>query len=394
MERKKILIVCDSSKSLLDFRGKLIESLAYKNEIFVFTPQIKQDNVRDLLIRLKVNIYENKLESSNVSIFSDLRYILDLYKLINKVKPDVCFSYAFKPVIYSSLVATVCRVGSVVPMLTGLGYNFSTNGSKKKLVTRITKYLLKLSLMSPRTNLILQNKDDYQTLMAENVISLKRKAFVVNGSGVDLSHYNVSDPPPGNRNFLMISRLINAKGIKEFYEAAKLVKEKHPESSFTLIGAYDNNIDAIEKALYNEICSGTTINYLGEVQDVREHIKASSVVVLPSYYGEGVPRCLLEAMAMGRAVITSDSVGCREVVNLERGKQNGFLIPVKNYKELADRMIYFLSHPKDIKSFGLNGYKYALEKFDVIKVNKHMVDIIENNHYTHSKIVGFPVLLS
>src|SRR5690606_10172052 len=127
------------------------------------------------------------------------------------------------------------------------------------------------------------------------------------------------------------------------------------------------------------IKAGKVIQYLGEVEDVRPYIAASSVVVLPSYYGEGVPRCLLEAMAMGRAVITTDSVGCRETVNLEKEQQTGFLIPIKNASELADKMLHFLTKPSDIISFGQNGYKYVADKFDVHKVNKHMVSIIENS---------------
>src|SRR5690606_27328305 len=168
---EKILIVCDSSKSLLDFRGKLIEALTLNNEVWVFTPRIKHNNVRYMLNSLGVHIQENTLESSNVSIFSDIQYIIQLYKLIIKLKPSVCFSYAFKPVIYSSLVAAFCNVSNIVPMLTGLGYNFSSANSKKRLVSVITKYLLKLSLSSKNTKIVLQNKDDYNTLVNENIIS-------------------------------------------------------------------------------------------------------------------------------------------------------------------------------------------------------------------------------
>lgn len=394
MGRKKILIVCDSSKSLLDFRGKLIEALASENQVFVFTPKIKQESVRNLLNRLNVQINENQLESSNVSILSDFRYIIHLYRLISKIKPDVCFSYAFKPVIYSSFVATICSVKNIVPMLTGLGYNFSDDSSKKKIIANITKQLLRLSLMSKRINLILQNKDDYETLIAEHIIPQGRKAFVVNGSGVDLTHYSFSKPITDPVNFLMISRLINAKGIKEFYEAAKLVKIQYPHSTFTLIGAYDNNIDSITDSLFNEISSGQTVNYIGEVQDVRPYIEKSSVVVLPSYYGEGIPRCLLEAMAMGRALITSNSVGCREVVNEKIEKQNGFLIPIKNHEKLAEKMLHFLLNPEDITTFGQNGYQYAIEKFDVKKVNRHMVNIIESKNQAFENNLSLPVLLN
>jgi len=174
----------------------------------------------------------------------------------------------------------------------------------------------------------------------------------------------------------MMARLINAKGIQEYYEAAKIVKQRFPDARFRLIGAYEKNVDTIDADLYHHILHAGVIEYLGLVDDVRSFISDSSVVVLPSYYGEGVPRCLLEAMAMGRPIITCDSTGCRETVNKLRRKANGFLIPVKDSRELADRMIYYIQHPSEITRFGLNGRKFAADKFDVHKINSEMVNIL------------------
>lgn len=379
-KKKQILIACDSSRSLLGFRGKLMEALLVNNKVSVFTPKIHQDEVRDQLDAMGVSIYENNLDGSNVSIFSDLVYIIKLYKLIKQIKPDVFFPYTFKPVIYGSLIANYCNVNNISPMLTGLGYNFLDQNKGKSVLKKITQTLLKYSLKANhRTRLILQNKDDYQTLIQSGIISKKNKTFVVNGSGVDLTHYEYSKPKANTLSFLMIARLINAKGIKEYYEAAKLIKQKYPDVKFKLIGPYDHNVDAIHPNLYQEIKSGLVIDYLGEVDDVRPHIKDSSAVVLPSYYGEGVPRSLLEAMAMGRAIITSDSVGCKETIDLTNGHQSGFLIPIKNIQALAEKMQHFILNPSDIISFGRNGRDYAFEKFDVQKVNRHMLYILEAN---------------
>ncbi|WP_448634530.1 glycosyltransferase [Pedobacter panaciterrae] len=175
----------------------------------------------------------------------------------------------------------------------------------------------------------------------------------------------------------MISRLINAKGIKEYYYAAKQIKEKFPDVVFKLIGPYDDNIDAISADLFSRIKTDGTIQYFGLVDDVRPYINKSSVIVLPSYYGEGVPRCLLEGMAMGRAVITCNSVGCRETINPLLRKANGFLVPIKDIQQLASKMEYYIRHTDDVARFGLNGRKYASEKFDVNKVNQTMVNILE-----------------
>lgn len=379
-ERKKILISCDSPRSLLDFRGKLIEALVEKHEVMVFSPQIEQQSISRRLVEMGVTVYENELNPSNVSIGSDLKYLLALRKVIRMVKPDVFFPYTFKPVIYGCFVARFCRVKRITPMLTGLGYNFLNIGPRT-WVQKITRILLKLSLRaSKRLHIIFQNQDDYELLIREHILSKKNKVTVVNGSGVDLSSYEYSPPNVQHINFLMISRLINAKGINEYYEAAKIIKDKFPEVDFRLIGAYEDNIDAISDDLYAKIKSDGTIQYLGLLEDVRPYIRESSVVVLPSYYGEGVPRCLLEGMAMGRALITCNSVGCKETINPLLRKANGFLVPVKDAPQLASKMEYYIRHTDDVTRFGNNGRKYAIEKFDVNKVNEMMIRVLEGQY--------------
>jgi glycosyltransferase involved in cell wall biosynthesis len=377
-ERKIILISCDSPRSLLDFRGKLIEALIVKHEVIIFTPKIEQEWIKNKLTGMAIKIYENGLNPSNVSVISDLKYLLELSKIIRLTKPDVFFPYTFKPVIYGVFVARFFKVNHITPMLTGLGYNFLDVGSRKSLVQKITRILLKLSLRaSNRLHVILQNQDDYNTLIRANIITKRNIAHVVNGSGVDLSYYQYSPPDLKNISFLMISRLINAKGIKEYYYAARQIKESFPKIVFKLIGPYEDNIDAISEELYLKIKTDGTIQYIGLVDDVRPYINQCSVVVLPSYYGEGVPRCLLEGMAMGRAVITCNSVGCRETINPILQMANGFLIPTKDIKQLASKMEYYIRHTDEVTRSGVNGRKYAFEKFDVNKVNQAMVNILE-----------------
>jgi len=375
---QKVLIVCDSPKSLIDFRGKLIEQLVQYHRVSVFTPQIKQQSIREKLTQLNVDVYENELDGSNVSVFADLRFIIQLYKLIKKVRPDVFFPYTFKPVIYGTVLAKLCRVKKITPMLTGLGYNFTANG-KTGLLSYITRGLLKFSLgKNRRLKIIFQNKDDYQTLLDHKILTAKHKVAIVNGSGVDLEHYEYTMPDANNISFLMIARLINAKGINEYYEAATNIQSQYPNIQFKLIGAYGPNVDTISNELYNKIKSGKTITYLGEVNDVRPYINEASVVVLPSYYGEGVPRCLLESMAMGRAIITSDSVGCRETIE-SVSAPNGFLIPAKNVMELVSKMKFYLHNREAVCSYGINGLAYARKKFDVNLVNTEMLKIMQLN---------------
>lgn len=378
IHEQNILIVCDSSKSLIDFRGNLIKELCKKHRVNVFTPKISQQKIRDKLASMGVIIHESQLEGSHVSILSDMRFIIQLYLLIKKIQPDVLFPYTFKPVIYGTLLAKICGVKRITPMLTGLGYNFTDNKPKNWIV-KITRLLLKFSLKpSQNLKIIFQNRDDYHTLRRHGVLSGKNKVFFVNGSGVDLDQYKYCPPNLDQINFVMVSRLINAKGIYEYYEAAKNIRRRYPDAKFMLIGAYDKNIDAISPNLYKKICSGEVIEYVGQVDDVRPHIKDSSVVVLPSYYGEGVPRCLLESMAMGRAIITCDSVGCRETINSGLAV-NGFMVPVRNVSQLIAKMEFYLNNKMDVLKHGLNSQKLARTKFDVNLINRHMLKIMQLN---------------
>jgi len=348
------------------------------NQVYVFTPKIEQESVRKQLQDMGVITHESKLDGSNVSILSDFRFIHSLYKLIKKIKPDIFFPYTFKPVIYGSFLAKLCKVKLIVPMLTGLGYNFTDNTSNNRLVVKITRLLLKLSLTpNPRLNIVFQNKDDANRLIDLKILNKTNQVYVVNGSGVDLTHYNYSPPNTSTITFLMISRLINAKGIKEYYDAAKQIRNRFPNTEFKLIGPYDPNIDSINTNLYEEIKSGKIINYIGQVDDVRPNIETASVIVHPSYYGEGVPRCVLEGIAMGRAVITCDSVGCRETVNHDPEKANGFLIPVRDSNALASKMEYFIQNKEEIIKFGNKGREFAKEKFDVNLINSDLFKIMQ-----------------
>ena len=212
-----------------------MEALLKNNDVAVFTPKIHHDEVRNKLLSMGIEIYENELNGSNVSMFSDLKYMFRLFQVIRQAKPDTFFPYTLKPVIYGSFIAKICKVKHIVPMLTGLGYNFMNGNDKTPLIKEIVRSMLKFSLkLNGNRALILQNRDDFETLINQRIINQNAKAYVVNGSGVDLSHYLFSKPDPENLVFLMISRLINAKGIREYFEAAARIKSRFPHVKFKL----------------------------------------------------------------------------------------------------------------------------------------------------------------
>ena len=373
--QKKILISCSAPGSLIQFRGKLIEELLKNHIVFVFTPEITNEVMRLKLTQMGVIIYENNLQRNNISITSDLKYIVALGKVIKKIQPDVFFSYTFKPLIFGSIVASLFRVKTKVAMLTGLGYNFADEA--KSLSKLITQRLLRFSLkFNSGLKVVFQNEDDYNELLQRNIISKQTKTYIVNGSGVDLDFYKYSKPDIQEIKFLLVARLIKAKGVEEFHEAAKIIHKKYPLVKFSIVGPYnDNQIDSIHFNLYNEIVNSDFIDYTGWVDDVRPFIEKTSVVVLPSYR-EGTPRSILEGMAMGRAIITTNTAGCRQTINHDPQLINGYLIPVKSITELAEKMESFILNPALIVQFGINSRAFVEQKFDVHQVNKEMLQIL------------------
>ncbi len=369
-KKKKILICSSSYRSLVNFRGKLITELISEGyAVYASTPQIEENKYREMLERLGVVIIENRLQGNKISIINDFLYFIHLIKIILTIKPDLFFSYTYKPIIYGSIAAKLLRVNSISCMITGLGHNFTSQG----VLSQFTLLLLKKAL-SCNNNIILQNEDDYSDLIKEKILNPQQNIFIVNGSGVDLIYF-YQTPPPEKITFLLMSRLLKAKGISEYYLAAERIKKKYPNVDFILLGEYEKGtVVSIEDSLHDKIIKKDVIHYKGRVEDVRGEIINSSVVVLPSYYREGVPRSLLEAMSMGRAIITTNAAGCRETINPQN--PNGFLIPIKNIDELYDKMEHFILNPKDIPIFGDNSRKFAEEKYDVNLVNKVMIEIL------------------
>lgn len=374
-KRQKILISCSTAKSILKFRGKLIEELLKENTVYIFTPEIQDPNFRVTLQQMGVIVYENSLNRNNISVGSDLRYIAALTKVIREVKPDIFFAYTFKPLIFGSIMSALFNVKTKVAMLTGLGYNFAD--PRKSVTKSITQALLKFSLrFNKDLRIVFHNDDDRQELLKRKIISAGSKTYVVNGSGVDLTYYQYSQPVIEPIRFLLISRLIKAKGVEEFLAAAKIIHQKYPALKFSVVGSFDpKQIDSIPHDLYQEITESKFIDFIGWVDDVRPYIEKSSVVVLPSYR-EGTPRSILEGMSMGRAIITTDTAGCRQTINTDPEMTNGRLIRVKSVSDIVDAMEHFILNPDDVIKFGVNGRAYAEEKYDVNKVNKDMLQIL------------------
>ncbi|GJL78482.1 MAG: glycosyl transferase [Nitrospinaceae bacterium] len=305
------------------------------------------------------------LARNGMNPVKDLYAIAFLVKTLRKIKPEYVFSASMKPVIYGSLAARLAGVPKVFSLISGSGYAFMKTSLKNWLITIVVTSLYRLSLPKNRT-VFFQNPDDLSQFV-DLKLARKEQAVLVNGSGVDLEYYRPAPLPENGPAFLLICRLIRDKGVVDYVDAARILKKRYPHATFNLLGPFDsNNTSALTKAQIEQWHQEDLIRYCGETEDVRPFISASCVYVLPSYYREGTPRSALEAMAMGRPIITTDAPGCRETVI--EGK-NGFLVPIKDPQALAEAMERFIVNPDLIQEMGESSRDYAVEKFDAHKVN-------------------------
>jgi glycosyltransferase involved in cell wall biosynthesis len=278
-------------------------------------------------------------------------------------RPDVVISYTIKPVILGALAARAERVPRVVSLITGAGYALTGGREFKRIVSRMVARTLYMFALRRSDIVIFQNPDDEALFRGLGLVPKSHATARVNGSGIDLDWFRPVPQPPG-ASFLMIARLLKDKGIREFACAAKRLKETHPDVPIALVGYLDPSPDSIKQADVDElVCSG--IDFKGPLDDVRPAICDASVFVLPSYR-EGTPRSVLEAMAMGRAIITTDAPGCRETVLDE---ETGLLIAVRDAEALYRAMLRFVDEPTLAQRMGLAARRLAEERFDVHEVN-------------------------
>ena len=374
---KKVIIIGTVASSFLGFRADLIKTLLAKSHtVYAFTSEYTEEELSKIAGLGAIPItYE--LNRGGMNPLADAKATYALTKKIKEIAPDLVFSYFSKPVIFGTLAARFAKAPRVIGMLEGLGYAFTAQpeglSKKAKLIKSIQILLYKIAL--PQLDkIIFLNPDDPKDLLESHNIKVKQ-VDILGGIGLDLDEYNyqpiqTTDLPI---NFLFIGRILKEKGIHDFIAAAKIVKQSYPDVQFTVLGAIDSsNPGALQQSELDRLVSLNIINYPGQVDDVQKWIADSHVFVLPSYR-EGVPRSTQEAMAIGRAVITTDVPGCRETVV---DGINGFLVEKWNPQALAEKMIYFIEHPEEIAIMGYESYKIAQDKFDAHKVNKRLIDML------------------
>ncbi len=369
--KRTVIVIGSLAESLINFRGALLADMVRVGCRVVACAPNASVETKSGLARIGVEFRVIPFDRTGLNLVKDVQACIALVRLMREVRPDIVFGYTIKPVVYGSIVARLTGTRKIFSMITGLGYAFSSKGAKQKIVSLVAQMLYRFSLRC-NAKVFFQNPDDQADFERMNLLKSSDQAVQINGSGVDIKSFVVT-PFPVKISFLLIARLLKDKGITEYVEAARAVKSLYPQVSFRLAGWIDDNPNAISKGQLDCWINDGLIEFLGRLSDVRSAISACSVYVLPSYYREGTPRTVLEAMAMGRPIITTDAPGCRETV---RNGLNGFLVPTRDSKSLAQAMLKFIESKALIPQMGARSRELAVQKYDVDKVNAVLLSVM------------------
>ena len=363
----RIAFVASHAPSLINFRGALIASLAQAgHEVIAFSPNADDATIQRLA-ELGASHESYPLQRTGTDPQADLETLRALTQAFTRLRPDVVFSYTVKPVVWGTLAATLAGVPRRVAMVTGLGHAFIESQARKTSTAAVVHALYAFALRFAH-RVIFHNDDDRRLFTERHLVPDDGRAVVVNGSGVDISRFEPAPLPAGPLRFLLVARLLKEKGILEYVEAARIVRAKHPDVVFELVGPADDNPSGISEAQARAWHDQGVIEYAGPLQDVRPAFARCHVYTLPSWR-EGMPRTNLEAMGVGRALLTTDVPGCRQTL---RQGENGRLVPARDPHALAAACEWFIQNPDALPAMGQASRRLALERFDVRPVNEAM----------------------
>ena len=316
-----------------------------------------------------LKVIDLPMSRSGMNIAEELKTLNFLFNLYRKEKPDVVHHVGMKTILWGTLAAKFSKTRGVVNAISGLGGFFAEDN--KGLLSKIMPKVLKFSHNTDNLLCIFQNNDDWGLYVKHGIIEKGQGRFI-KGSGVDLKKFAYAEEPnDGKLKVILTARMIAEKGIFLLTEAAERLRAKYESSvEFLLVGGLDDHPGAITKEQLDDVCDGKYISWLGYRTDVKELLKNCHIVAFPSYYMEGLPKSLIEANAIGRPIITSNSVGCKDTVI---DGYNGYLIAPKDIDALTEKLDLLLSSKELRQEMGRNARKYAEENFSIDSViEKHL----------------------
>lgn len=369
-----VALMTSIAYSLPNFRRTLIEALVARGvRVLALAPDY-DERVRARVSALGAEPINISLARAGVAPGRDVADTARLWRLFRTTRPDALLAYFAKPVIYGIIAAAAAGVPRRIAMLEGLGYIFADDGArsvKRRAIRRISETLYRPALALTDSTVFLNQED--RALFVERGLVKPEKAINIGGVGVKLDDYQASPGPTDPVTFILAARLLREKGVIEYVEAARLVKARRPDTRFVLLGGPDLNPTGLTPAEVQAWVDEGTIEWPGHVDDVRDRVAGASVFVLPSFYREGVPRSIQEAMALGKPIITTDQVGCRDTV--EEGV-NGFLVPQRQIVPLAEAMMRFVDQPALTTAMGAASRRMAEERYDVARTDRLLIDLL------------------
>jgi len=365
---RSVAIIGSEARYLVNFRGRLIADLHARGvKVFALAPGL-DDETRRQIVALGGEPRDIEMARTGNNPLEDARTLLSIHRELRRARPDAVLSYTIKPVIYGTFAAWLAGVPRRFSMVEGLGSVFieGASTSRRRRAVRATLLRLYARAFALSEKVVFLNPDDEDFFRSRGVRRLS--SMQLQGIGVDLDEWHPHPPVTEPLTFTYVGRMIADKGVVEFVEAARRVRQKHPEARFVLVGGLDSNPSAIPESRLREWVTEGVVEWPGHVP-VKPWLAQTSVFVLPSYR-EGYPRSTQEAMAMARPILTTDVPGCRETV-IEG--LNGMLVPPRDAGALAEAMERFIARPELIGRMGAESRRIAAETFDIRVVNARLM---------------------
>ncbi len=370
---KSVLFVVNKAAFFLSHR-KLLAMHAKNNgyAIHVATPF---DNDVQKIIENGFVYHSIYMSRSGVNPFQELHSFYSLYSLYRRLQPDLVHHITIKPVLYGTISARLARIPAVVNAIPGLGHVFTETGMKSFIRRQLVIFAYRQALRHRNMKVIFQNTDNYEQFLKKHLVT-ESNAMLIKGSGVDIKEYcPVAEPTDGLPLIILASRMLYDKGVEQFVEAARYINCDKMVARFALVGDSDpGNPNAVPTSQLSSWNEDGVIEWWGFCENMPEILRQTNIVCLPTYYGEGVPKILIEAAASGRPIVTTDIAGCREIV---KDGLNGFLVREKDVTGLVESILNLINNPELRKKMSDNGRNLVIDKFTSEIVNRRTISIYQ-----------------
>lgn len=370
----RILVLSSLAYSLVNFRGDLLKAMIDNGHDVIACAPDRDAATESSLAAMGVGFRQTPMQRTGTNVLSDLGLVSNYIRLIRRERPDIVLAYTQKPIIYGGIATRMAGLLGNRPrffaLMSGLGQVFSMDAGYSSVLRKAVSRLYRAALARAQATFVF-NADDRQDMIDLGIVDRSQKVIQVPGSGVSLTRFPAREPVTHPVRFLMIGRLMRNKGIMEFLEASRIVRRQYSECEFQIVGRpEDENPAGISCEESERLAIEYDVEFVPGTDDVRPYLAQCSVFVLPSYYREGLPRTILEALASARPVITTDLPGCRDAIEVG---VNGYLVKPRSAGDLAAAMTRFVADPTLVADMGASSLAIARETYDVQLVNRQLL---------------------